>query len=309
MCGEVVSLGYASTIDSAQGMTCSKVGLVLKGMENSHAFYSGGSRGILFPKILIFNNIGDLGDGSQFLQPEIEPRIVLEQVLSRSNRSPDVENLDFYLSEFRRLGDKFGENLVIQLLENGLGADLIPPLPPQPPPAPVIPAPQQQHSRSLFARNKDSHELDSHAVEFKLPSSKQEHELFEFGPTVDPIIPPSPPTPPPPVAPVVSPPSPLPSQTQTIEKICEDLLTLNVVDVVEVGEELFKRSKEFGEYLLTIDIQKQREIFNKIPDEIALRIVRREMQKKQPDLNILLTWEQVKQAPQQLEQNEREIEF
>jgi hypothetical protein len=207
-------------------MTCKKVGLVLKGKENSHAFYSGASRGTLFPKILIFNNIGDLGDGAQYLQPEIEPRIVLDRILSTSNRSPDVENLAFYLSEFRRLGDKFGENLVIQVFENALGADLIPPSPPPPPP--VI----QEQIQVGFD--------------------------FEFRPTVDPIIPPAPP---PPVAPVVSPPPPLPPQTQTMQELCANLLTLN--EAAEIHQQLFNRSKEFGKYLLTIDMDKAREIINK----------------------------------------------
>ncbi len=252
LCGEVVSLGYASTIDSAQGMTCSKVGLVLKGMENSHAFYSGGSRGILFPKILIFNNIGDLGDGSQFLQPEIEPRIVLEQVLSRSNRSPDVENLDFYLSEFRRLGDKFGENLVIQLLENDLGADLIPPPPPQPPPPPVIQEPIQ--------------------LGFGFE--------FEFGSA--PVIPP--PTPPP-VVPTPTPqppPSPVPtSVAQTVRELCEELLAYDVVDLTRIGEELIKNSGELLEYLQIVDAATREKIRRKLPPAVVGEIERRWREQQQ----------------------------
>ena len=268
--GKVISLGYVSTIDSAQGMTCSKAGVVLRGGEDNHAFYSGGTRGTKFPKVLIFNNREGLGDGGQYVQEEINPGIFLDQVLSRSNRGPDWNNLDSYKEEFKRRGDEVGENLVIQVLNNAVTHEaeeiIKQPLEPEP----VI----------------NLEPATTETIDIQEPIQPGFNFEFEI-----------------PAPSLVAP------QTQTIEKICEDLLTLNVVDVVEVGEELFKRSKEFGEYLLTIDIQKKREIFNKIPDEIALRIVRREMQKKQPDLNILLTWEQVKQAPQQLEQNEREIEF
>jgi hypothetical protein len=293
--GEVISLGYVSTIDSAQGMTCTKAGVVLRGGEDGHAFYSGGTRGTKFPKVLIFNNKEGLGDGAQYVQEEIVPRIVLDQVLSRSNRGPDWTNLDSYKEEFKRRGDQVGEDLVIQVLNNAVTheAERIIKQPLEPPTPPVIPAPQQQHSRSLFARNKDSHELDSHTVEFKLPSSKQEQELFANIYRADSHageveVATSEQTPPPTVVP------PPATKPQTMQQLCEELLKSDVAGATRIGEELIKHPKEFAMHWETLDSVTWNMILNKLPDSVIRKIERKLTRQQQQE---------------QQQQNEREIEF
>lgn len=253
-----VSLGYVSTIDSAQGMTCKKAGVVLRGGEDGHAVYSGGTRGTKFPKVLIFYDKSGLGDGAQYLQTEIVPEQLLDRVLSRSNRSPDFGNLVFYKEEFQRIHDQDGVDLVEYILnkaviheaEKIIGQPEEPTAPATPPSPPVV-------------------------LEEIQPSLD-----FEFGSAAPlPVIPP-------------------PRKPQTVQELCEELLTYDVVDIEKIGNELIKHSKEFGQHLITLDSASQQIILNKLPDVVVREIERRWNRQRQRQ-----------QERQQEQQNEREIEF